>query len=237
MLVIPLSVPQSTGQLKFGIYDEKGKKQTIDSLLRSPDKAIWEKGLSNEFGRLAQGNKYGVRSTNTIDFIHKHEVPAGRDVTYASFVCDYRPLKSEPYRVRLVVGGDRLSYPDDAASPTTDLLETKILLNSTISDAKHGARFLSADLKDHFLASPMDRPEYMKIPISRFPDDIIDHYNLRAKVCKDGFIWIKIKRGMYGLKQATRFAYDGLKTHLAKYGYYPDKHATNIWYHETLTYY
>ena len=28
-------------------------------------------------------------------------------------------------------------------------------------------------------------------------------------------------------------AYDGFKKHLAKYGYYPDKFAQNIWYHTT----
>ena len=215
------------------IYDANGKKETIDSLLRGKDKDVWIKSLSNEFGRLAQGNKHGVRSTNTIDFIHKHEVPSGRDITYASFVCDYRPLKSEPYRVRIVVGGDKLSYPSDAASPATDLLETKILLNSVISDAHKGARFLSADLKDHFLASPMDRPEYMKIPISRMPDDIIDQYNLREKVDEAGYVWIKIKRGMYGLKQAAILAYDHLVNLLEPYGYYPEPHCVGMWSHKT----
>ena len=66
-------------------------------MLQDPLREIWEIFLSNEWGRLAQGNKHGVSSTDTIDFIHKHEVPQGRDVTYATYVLDYRPLKSEPY--------------------------------------------------------------------------------------------------------------------------------------------
>ena len=57
-----------------------------------------------------------------------------------------------------------------------------MIINSTISDSKRGARFMSADLKDHFLASPMNRPEYMKIPYKYFPDDIIQKYNLQNKV-------------------------------------------------------
>ena len=77
----------------------------------------------------------------------------------------------------------------------------------------------------------MDRPEYMKIPLSRFPKDIIDHYNLNEKVCKDGFIWIKIKRGMYGLKQAAILAYDHLVKTLKPYGYYPETHCVGIWSH------
>ena len=92
---------------------------------------------------------------DTIEFVFKNKIPPGRDITYASFVCDKRPLKPEPYRVRIVVGGDCLSYGEDAASPATDLLETQILINSTISDSDKGARFLSADLKDYFLGSPI----------------------------------------------------------------------------------
>ena len=38
-----------------------------------------------------------------------------------------------------------------------NMMETKILLNSVISDAQQGARFLSADLKDHFLQTPINR--------------------------------------------------------------------------------
>lgn len=78
-------------------------------------------------------------------------------------VCDYRPLKDDPYRVRLTAGGDRLDYADDAGLPAASLLETKLLINSTISDARDGARFLTIDIKDFFLSSPMKKPEYMRI--------------------------------------------------------------------------
>ena len=37
-------------------------------------------------------------------------------------VCDYRPLKDEPYRVRLTVGGDKLDYFGETASQTVNLL-------------------------------------------------------------------------------------------------------------------
>ena len=71
----------------------------------------------------------------------------------ASYVIiDHRPLKTEPWRVRLVVGGDKLLYEADAGSLASSLIETKILLNSTISDAEKGARSMSYDLKDFFLA-------------------------------------------------------------------------------------
>ena len=210
-----------------------GKKETIDTLLRGDENAKWTKSLSNEWGRLAQGNIHGVKATDTIDFIARSDVPQGRQVTYGSFVCDFRPLKTEPFRVRLVVGGDKLDYPDDPASPAAGLIETKLLINSTISDAHKGAKFMSMDLKDHFLASPMDRPEYMKMHKRHIPTDIFEKYRLDQIVTPEGYVFIKIKKGMYGLKQAALLAYQKLVTNLAPHGYHPCKYSIGLWYHDT----
>ena len=123
-------------------------------------------------GRLAQGNDAGVEATDCIDFIAKEVVPKGTKVTYANMICDKRPLKAEPLRVRITVGGEKLEYLDDTGSPAASLLETIFLINSVISDAKVGATFFSADLKDFFLASPMTKPKYMRIKYKYFPQDI-----------------------------------------------------------------
>ena len=215
------------------IFRPDGRKETIDSVLQGSDRDIWRQSLSNEWGRLAQGNDKGVLSTDTIDFIHKNEVPSNQDITYATFVLDYRPLKSEPHRVRITVGGDRLTYNADAGAPAANMLETKILVNSTISDAKQGARFMSADLKDFFLATPMEGNEYMKVPFKHFPPDIKQRYDLDSKVTESGHIFIKIKKGMYGLKQAAILAYNNMKKHLSKYGYRPILGTTGMWEHKT----
>ena len=87
------------------------------------------------------------------------------------------------------------------------MLETKILFNSVISDANKGARFCSMDLKDIFLHTPMQQPEYMKVPFRFHPEDIQQRYDLYNKV-HNNFIYIKIKGGMYGLKQAALLAYE-----------------------------
>ena len=154
-------------------------------MLESQQKERWNKALSNEFGRLAQGNIHGVTHTDTIDFILKHDVPRQQKVTYATFVCDHRPLKSEPWRVRCVVGGDKLDYPNDSLSPAASMIDTKLMVNSVISDANKGARFLGADLKDFFLGSNMTNPEYMRIPLDIFSRDIVEKYDLKVK-------WVKM---------------------------------------------
>ena len=116
------------------IYDAQGIKQSIDQLLTGEHGTTrWQPAMSNEWGRLATGNEAGVEYTDTIEFIPYSDVPQEAKVTYASFVCDHCPLKSEPWRIRLVVGGDKLVYDSDAGSPATDMLETKLLFNSTIS--------------------------------------------------------------------------------------------------------
>ena len=57
------------------------------------DSNTWWKYLGNELGRLDIGIDNRVRETNIIEFIIKEELPKGCTVTYANFVCDYRPLK------------------------------------------------------------------------------------------------------------------------------------------------
>ena len=52
---------------------------------------------------------------------------------YANPLCDYLPLKYEPYRIRLTIGGDKLPYPSDSGSPAATLVEAKVLFNSVVS--------------------------------------------------------------------------------------------------------
>ena len=214
------------------IYTADGRKETVNSLLTGKDAKIWNPSMSNELGRIAQGNNAGVAFADCVDYISYNDVPKNKKVTYASFVCDYRPMKDDKYRIRLVVGGDKLVYEADTGSPAASMLETKLLINSVISDAKDGARFMSADLKDFFLQSIMPEAEYMKIPWKYFPTDIRTRYKLHDKVHKD-YIYVRIRRGMYGLKQAAILAYDQLVAHLKPHGYLPVPGTNGIFRHTT----
>ena len=78
---------------------------------------------------------------DVLDYIKKYEGPDSRIVTYAKIGCNYRPLKSDKHHVHLTIGGDKLDYPDDAASPAASILETTLLPSSTISDTHKGAIF------------------------------------------------------------------------------------------------
>jgi hypothetical protein len=88
------------------------------------------------------------------------------------------------------------------------MVSSKLLWNSTISTK--GARFAGADIKNMYLKMPLDQYEYMKMPLSLFPQDIIDHYGLLNKVLHR-YGYIEICKGMYGLPQADIFANKLLK--------------------------
>ena len=81
-------------------------------------------------------------------------------MTYGLITTLIRPEKIDaPNRTRLVAGGDRVHFPGDAGTPTADLLTIKLLINSIIST--DGAKFMTMDIKDFYLNTPMARYEYM----------------------------------------------------------------------------
>ena len=187
-------------QSLFHIFDDNGKKLNMDNLLKGNTKEIWLKGCENELGRLANGLPNRITGSNTINFIQKTNIPRNKKVTYANLVCDFRPLKSEQHRVRLTVGGDKLQYDKETASPAANLLETKLLINSVISDAQSGAKFMTLDIKDFFLQSSLPDKEYMRIQIKYFSSYFIELYDLQEKINKDGYVYCEIVKEMYGLK-------------------------------------
>ncbi len=118
----------------------------------------------NELGQLAQGMPGQNTSTNTIFFIKKNQVlqDKAKDVTYGLITTLIRPEKiDDPNRTRVVADGDRVHYPGDAGTPTADLLTVKLLLNSIISTPN--AKFMTMDIKDFCLNTPMARYEYMQL--------------------------------------------------------------------------
>ena len=139
------------------IFDEEsGKLMKYRQLITHPKyKEVWFHSSANEFGRLAQGVGGRIQGTNTIFFIHKHQIPTDRwkDITYAKFVCELKPNKVEVHRTRLTVGGDKVHYPGDVGTPTADLTLVKMHLNSVISTP--GARYMTLDVKNFYLNTPM----------------------------------------------------------------------------------
>ena len=77
---------------------------------------------------------------------------------------------------------------------------------------------MTADVKNFYLNNDLPEPEYIKFLLSNIPQKIIDEYNLLNKVDAQGYVYVKIVKGMYGLKQAGIIAHKELIKHLAPYG-------------------
>ena len=77
--------------------------------------------------------------------------------------------------------------------------------------------------------------EHMKLPLSMFPQEIVQQYNLQDLVAVDGYIYMEIRKGMPGLKQAERLASDHLTKNLSINGYSPVNHTPSIRCHHMST--
>jgi len=60
-----------------------------------------------------------------------------------------------------------------------------------------------------------------------------DHNKLYNLVENDGFVYCEVRKGMYGLKQAARLAFDRLVIKLAPIGYHPVPQSPGFWVHDT----
>ena len=101
--VMTSSIPQ---HLVNAVFDEATKKiMEMRELINHPDpniRARWIIELANKWGKLLLGVRKGKNRKgnsrvgdghNTIKFIHKHQVPRNKKVSYPRFCCDTRSQK------------------------------------------------------------------------------------------------------------------------------------------------
>jgi hypothetical protein len=162
----------------------------------------YKRGFENELGRLCQGIR-DIKGTNNCFFVELKSIPKDQKIKYGKLVCDHKPNNAEQERVRLTVGGDRLDYSGEVATSTADITTFKILINSTLS-TEH-AEMMMMDIKNYYLGTPLPRYEYIRLPLAIIPDEVIQKYNLTS-IAVDGWVYLEIRKGMYGLKQAGLLA-------------------------------
>eukprot|EP00804_Cyclotella_cryptica_P023186 CCRYP_000381-RA/>CCRYP_000381-RA protein AED:0.13 eAED:0.11 QI:0/0/0/1/0.33/0.25/4/0/1130 len=215
------------------LNDDTGELMEYRHLIANPKyRDTWTSAYGKELGRLAQGLPGTVAGTNTIVFISKCDIPSDRwrDVTYGRIVANFRPKKDDPHSIQLTVGGNHINFPGDCGIPIANLLTTKDLLNSVVSTV--GARFMTIDIKDFYLNTPMARPEFMPLKLSNMPNNIIEHYALHTIATEDGFVYIGIQKGMYILPQAGIIAQQLLEKRLAAEGYHQSTITPSYWKHD-----
>ena len=98
------------------------------------------------------------------------------------------------------MGGDHINYPGEVATPTADMLVAKLLFNSIVSTKE--AIFVTLDISDFYLTTPLKRPKYIRMKLADIPQEIINKYKLHNKATLDRSIHIEANKGMYRLPQA-----------------------------------
>ena len=83
-----------------------------------------------------------------------------------------------------------------------------------------------------YLMSDLVESEYVKFDIKLIPQRIIDHYNINDIVDDKGFVYAKINKTWYGLKQNGKIAHNVSMKHLNKHGYYQAKNTHGLFVHE-----
>jgi hypothetical protein len=199
-------------------------------LRTSSEGSRWELACAKEIGRLSQGlPPHYPTGCNTFRFIARSAVPRTATVTYLRIVASYRPQKDDPYRVRFTVGGDRLAYME---KPTPILaISLPSRLPSTLSSPLPAVS--PALLTYPISMTRLEHPEYMRIHSSLLPQAIIDHYQLDVLIAPDGYVYVRIDGGMYGLKQAGRIANEALVQRLATHDFIQCQHTPGLFRHKS----
>ena len=87
---------------------------------------------------------------------------------------------------------------------------------------------LLAYIKHFYLNNVLPDPEFMRIPLTMIPQEIVDAYNLTELVDEQGWIYMSIEKVMYGLKQAGTIANQELVKNMAPFGYHNLQHTPGL---------
>jgi hypothetical protein len=130
------------------------------------------------------GDKVGgklVAGTNTFHLIAYADIPhqKQKQIIYTKVVCEVCKGKDDENCTRITVRGNLICYPGNTGTNTGLLELIKFMLNSVIS--RKGARFACTDIKNFYLNTPMEDPEYVHIKITDTPEEFILEYGLAGK--------------------------------------------------------
>jgi len=195
------------------------------TLLKGPDSELWEAEHTKELIRL-------LETTKVMRFCSPNEKPASQKAKYYRIVCKAKinPIDgSATLRVRGTVADTHSDYPGPTAAYTATYKTINLLFNAVVSE---DAGWMTADIEDYYLGTPLKHKHYMWIPLRVIPHVIQSKYNLLA-LDQSKSVMVEISGGMYGLAEAGRLAQDRLIAHLDIHGYYEAVNTPCLFKHRT----
>jgi hypothetical protein len=195
-----------------GIQKFAGMAHSYKSVCKGSEQKRWLQAAAEEFDRL-------IETTETMKFIPWDAKPSNRKASYYNpqIRIKTKPNGQEEYRVRGTYGGDVTDYSGPTSAQTADMISIKVLLNAVVSEK---AKFMTIDIKDFYLGTPMDRKEYMKVHINQIPPASQAKY-VKKGLVRDNSVLAEISKGIYGLTQAGLLAQEQLFEHLVSHDFMP----------------
>ena len=80
---------------------------------------------------------------------------------------------------------------------------------------------MTINISNMYLNTPLQEFQYMRFNINMVPQEVIDHYKLKNKVADNEWLYCKIQKDIYGLKESGKLANIKLQTVLASEVYKP----------------
>ncbi len=201
------------------VHPVTGKTVTsYKKLMHDPATAeVWQTAFGRDFGSMAQGdNIMGQKGMNAMFVMSHNEIAhamaANKFFTYRNSVVDYRPQKEFPHQIQITAGGNLINYKASTSVRTADLDTAKLHWNSVISTTL--AKYMCLDIKNFYLTTALEYYEYMKIPLTFFPEWIVKQCNLTQHALH-GFVHLEMRRAVWGLPQAGILANKHLRQKLA----------------------
>ena len=115
----------------------------------------------------------------------------------------------EKYKARCVADGSKQTDVDDTHAPTIGATTLRIALAIAAGD---GMTRSKVDVESAFLIEEIDKPTYVQLPTA-----YTDHHGVAPRV------W-KLLKSLYGLRQAPRLFWLGLKSELERQGFKSSDH-------------
>jgi len=203
--IVAISYEECQRQQLYSIVTTEGKL-TYEKALLSVDGKEWANKMEQELDRL-------IEKTETAEAIHYREKKDNKRPTYASVVLEQKPGKEK--RIRMVFGGHMQEENPIWTSRNTDMAAKKLFLNKVVSE---GLKFMTLDIKDFYLAemNVLDEPEYMVVK----EKILTEKYKLKYRdMIKNGMLLLRLKRPIYGMKQAGYISQRNLIKVLETEGY------------------
>jgi hypothetical protein len=203
---------------------DNGQPLKYQQLIIGADAAGWSEALSTEWEKLLTG-------TETAEFIHPSEKPSDRVASYFNPVCSIKDKpEGQQKRVRGTYGGNITDHEGEVTAEVAAMSTIKVMFNAVISEPN--SWFSTADIKDFYLNTVLERAEYMWAQLADIPKLIQLKYEVQ-KYAVNGRVLVKLKKGVYGLPQAGLLARKRLVGHLKTHNYLEDVETAGVFHHIT----